>query len=353
MSATLEPRIQVLKYDEVVEKAYQDYIGQLPLDLKDTKKSSDTKSWRQYNRYDLSEFSRQLSRLTQAFSLDDYIQQSQSDFDNAALIIATARKYELIAVDKFGSITNTIKFEFSRDSTLTDIGREMFIPDSNLNQFPCDLKSTKKRVELLEERYPFSSQLRIGIIGDDDFLSLETLNDLWLKPNVIEKDPRILSAIKKAGEYKDLTVHELDIAEPRYEDIEKVQTFITDPPYTLHGALAFICCGLNIVQPRQETQMEFYVILNPTMMGRHFFELQHVLASNGVFLKEIRTNFSHYKLPRNFKERERADAFLTNLGVENHEYSSSSNLYIFTAENPKISEIQKYIKIDKIYQHYL
>ena len=229
-------------------------------------------------------------------------------------------------------------------------------PIQDFNQFPCDHESRTRRHDLLNDRYPHAKNVRVGIIGDDDLLSIELADDQKFDTVVLEKDPRIIDLIAQYTQQrcKLLTADVVDVDENHLDDSEKVQTFITDPPYTLNGALSFIKAGLSLIQ-KNGSQKEFYVVLNPTMMGRKMEALLRILTLAGISLANVVENFSQYKLPNEFAERTRANSFLTGLGVPESslQYSSSSNLYIFTTQNDGAAhDLTEHIDTSKLYEHY-
>lgn len=344
-----------LHYDPRVEDAYKDYLKQIPMDLSTNQPvyESNKKYWQFNNRYEKIDFAKEIDCLQNSKNLNRYVMKSESDFDNLAGIIKVAIQYGFIEITNKGEIKKLFDFHFTKPD-LSDISKApKLIPDSNLNQFPCDEDSVKRRLAFIKERYPYVEYLSLGIIGDDDFLSLEMVNEHWLWPTIIEKDIRIIKVIKKftsRSKILEFDIHK--IAKDRNMPI--VQTFITDPPYTLHGSLAFTLTGLKML-PKTSEIKEFYVILNPTMLGKHLYKIVTTLSSCGVFLTEVHTNFSQYRLPENFDEYKRAASFLKQINIETEalEYSSSSNLYVFRTINPKIAKLTKQIDFDKLYKHYL
>ena len=205
----------------------------------------------------------------------------------------------------------------------------------------------------LKSRYPFAEYLRFAIIGDDDLLSLKFVNDYWAFPIILEKDKRIINIIKDVKNHFRIIDIDIKFIE-KEEKLPSIQTFITDPPYTLNGAMAFIYTGLKMFG-NNLNEKEFYVILNPTMLGKNIFILQNVLFKSNVYLKEIVKNFSQYELPYKYKERDRANKFLQihKIKSQSLNYSSSSDLYIFTTIKPNLKIIKKEIDFNKLYNHYL
>ncbi|MDD2498331.1 MAG: bis-aminopropyl spermidine synthase family protein [Desulfitobacteriaceae bacterium] len=334
-----------------MEEAYKEYSDNLPLDL--IKASPGVKSyWRRNNQFSNVDFYREIDLLQNSKNLDDFIKKSSGDFDNLANIIDIALKQNIIKIAADGKITKTFHFHFKKEKNDKAVISRL-LPKSNLNQFPCDNDSRIVRYKFIKSRYPFAEYLRFAVIGEDDFLSTEFVNDAWAYPVVIEKDPRIVGILKKLTERFEIV--EIDVRDfPSCNNFPSVQTFITDPPYTLDGSLAFIYAGVKMLKKDKETR-EFYVVLNPTMMGKNIFAIQKVLADSGIYLVETISNFSQYQLPDNFNERKRADRFLNNnlLNSKMLHYSSSSNLYIFKTISPNLNNLKKQIDYKKIYEHYL
>lgn len=89
------------------------------------------------------------------------------------------------------------------------------------------------------------------------------------------------------------------------------------------------------------------------MTQKFFSEISLILAQCGVYIKEIRKNFSTYHLPQNFKETARAMKFTEDYELNNSVilYSSSSDLYILRSKNPDLELLWKNIRLDSIYDH--
>ncbi|MFA7169731.1 MAG: bis-aminopropyl spermidine synthase family protein [Candidatus Paceibacterota bacterium] len=334
-----------------IEEAYKEYVDNLPLDL--IKASPEAKSsWRRNNQFSNIDFYRKIALLQNSKNLDEFIKKSSGDFDNLANIIDIALKQNIIKIAADGKITQTFHFHFKKEKN-DKVTISSLLPKSSLNQFPCDDNSRMARYKFLKSRYPFAEYLKFAIIGEDDFLSTEFVNDSWAYPVIIEKDPRVVGTLKKLAERFEIV--EMDVCDfPSCKNLTSVQTFITDPPYTLDGSLAFIYAGVKMLKKDKEAR-EFYVVLNPTMMGKKLFAIQKILADSGIYLIETISNFSQYQLPNNFNERKRADKFLHNNSLNSKmlHYSSSSNLYIFRTTSPDLNNLKKQIDYKKIYEHYL
>ncbi len=349
LSEILEP-LKSVHYDFRVTEMYNKYIQLLPLNIQ--KKGGDFYFWEKNNLFSIMDFSILLKRLLLTSSVDDFIKESCADFDNLATFLNVVLKNDLISFTSSGEIKNK---SFLRDLNIIKQQFYSVLPKGSLNQFPCDSNSVMRRAKFFLDRYPFVEYIRVAILGDDDFLSPILASVPSIFPVVLEKDPRIVSKLKKINKKIDIrTVDFSDDANFLKLDVPKVATFITDPPYTLHGILAFIYRGLSLLQYDDDWK-EFYVVINPTMIGKNFYHIIKILSSANVFLYEVRNNFSHYMLPQNFKERVRANRFFRNINLPKNmvKYSSSSNLYIFRTKNPRLIEICKKLDYTKIYNHYL
>ncbi len=344
-------KLTPLHFDYKIEDAYKEYIKLSPLDIKKSNQKSLT-HWRECYQFSILRFSQLISILQESHNLNNFINYSNSDFDNLAPLIKTAQKFSFVEIkSSTGKIEKTYNFKFTTPLKYKKIHRKKITPNEKYNQFPCDIESKKRRSNLFKERYPFAEYLKVGIIGDDDLLSLEFKNDYWLWPVVIEKDKNIIDIIKKTDNR--VEVYERDVRKINTLPNVKVQTFITDPPYTLQGVLFFICAGLKILVDNNE-EKEFYVIMSKTMMGKSLLHVQEILSSAGIYLFSIVENFSQYNLPINYKEKERANKFAQKIGVSSDVFckSSSSDLYIFKTNNFNIKKIQKFVKPKLIYERY-
>lgn len=347
----LEP-LQGIHYDLRLENAYRFYSHATPLDLIGGKKD-DHAAWAKIHRLSKLKFAQLIHVLQESKDLDSFVRVSQADFDNLAPVIDAAVRKDIVSIRNDGVIKKKFSFKFTLPYVVQDHGTSFKKPTPTFNQFPCDDASRKRRYELLKARYPFCEYLRFALIGDDDFVSSEFVEDFWAWPIIIEKDPRIVRSVRSFSDR--FTVLERDVAELMGAgDAPTVQTFITDPPYTLNGALAFICAGTRMLIPSDD-EKEFYVILNPTMMGRNLSHILDILSENSVYLREIVPNFSQYKIPKHYPERKRADAFLKDQRItpRSLEYSSSSDLYVFVTRRPDIEGIRSKVNQNKLYDHYL
>ncbi len=349
-NAVLEP-LQTLHYDYRVEDAYKTYALTCPPHI--PKEEVGTFAiWRQTHQYSLSEYCRRIHELSQASTLEEYVQKSESDFDSLIPVISSALEHGIISVDQDGRVGDSLEFKFTKPFTPSELSSESFEPDSNLNQFPCDSRSVARRVDLFKERYPYAEFLRIAIIGDDDFLSRELVDEFWVDPIIIEKDSRIVSQIRSLP--RSYAVVEQDVSTLDTSAVRRVQTFITDPPYTLHGLLQFVIAGLKLLEIDGKDK-EFYVVANPSIAGSWFSEFLQELSAAGIGCVGVRKNFSQYKLPSGFTEKKRAVDFLQSVGLQSDtvQYSSSSNLYIFKTKHPDIKYLESVCDPTKMYTHLL
>jgi len=336
--------IRCVHQNEKLLKAYDSYISKEPLN-RVAMGTADFEYWEVNNRYNLLEYTQEIAKLLNSHTIDGFIKTSSADFDNLCPVVQSAQDSGLIELGNNNEVKPIFDFKHTAQTNMPAEEKLHIEPDSSLNQFPCDLVSRERRLNLIRDRYPYCEYLRLGIIGDDDFISTEFINDVWVQPIVLEKDPRIIKKIKNKMDY--VQIYSIDIMNKEdLKEIPKVGSFITDPPYTLNGSLAFISTGLQILDTTDER--EFYVIMNCTMIGKRLKDIQKILSDAGVYLVNIIENFSQYKLPKNFEENTRATALFSKI-----EYSSSSDLYIFKTNKPDIRKIEAFIDLDNLYNHYV
>lgn len=340
-----------VRYDSRIENGYRYYQSLIPLDI-EAEEVRNLEAWINNNQYSKLVFAQLIDVLQRSADLNDFIDVSKGDFDNLALVIESAVVAGLISVNKGkGSTINTSGLVCNDSSVKDCIFNKSIVPKNIFNQFPCNEESRVRRVVLFKQRYPFAEHLKFGIIGDDDLLSIEFKNDAWAWPVVIETDESIVRVIN--DNHERVKIYSQDIRDFSKLPAANLQTFITDPPYTLHGALSFIYAGLAMLA-KSPDEKEFYVIMNETMIGRSLLKLQNILSLSGVYLIHVTENFSQYSIPEHFAERRRADIFMNKMSLspETLTKSSSSNLYIFKTTNPNLKELEGFINLKAIYEHY-
>lgn len=227
-------------YISTLQKAYDEYCKQVPLDLeKGTKVQLDV--WKGVIRYALPEYARKVAALAHSLSLDEFVTHSGGDFDNLAPVIKTAVSHSLLTISLKGKVASK-QLPFITEGFGVD--NDNLDPYAEYNQFPCDSESSDFRARFILNRYPYRKNIHIGLIGDDDFISLRLMKDSATKVSVLEKDTRIIDKISKCKTtHDDIDIYELDI-----RDVVPsigLDTFVTDPPYTFDGSLAFIVCGFQ------------------------------------------------------------------------------------------------------------
>jgi predicted methyltransferase/GT2 family glycosyltransferase len=351
--------LKQLSRDEVLERlssyhpdyrtaiAYQEYQKSCPPNIS----QKETILWKQNSQYCFIDFIQSLKKLLDSSSLDEYIQHSNSDFDNIIPFLDVCIKNKFCKISPNGEIFNTFKFKHFLNRSKERPFIQLKNPQSTWNQFPCDINSRQRRVDLIKNRYPYTDHIRIALIGDDDLITVPLYQYSWIQTSTIDLDKKVLNTINKYC--PNAETHNLDLT-LKLKGIKSVHTFFTDPPYTLNGALLFIVRGLSLLDYNGEVK-EFFVILNQTMMGRNIEKILKIFTENGVWLHETIVNFSQYCLPEKYPERKRANIFLieNNIRPKSVSYSSSSNLYIFRTISPNIQALESLIDTKQIYNHLL
>lgn len=276
----------------------------------------------------------------------------QVDFDNLIPFLYSLIIHKLIIDKEKWEVSLAMDFKYFPKYDLLPVSKKL-LPKQELNQFPCDEESRMKRIQLIKERYPYTDYLKIALIGDDDLISKLLLPERWLHVSIIEKDMEVIQCIPQNS---NCSIIEYDITSLDINKLSNysVATFLTDPPYTLHGILAFIYTGLSILDIDWSTR-EFYVIINPTILWKKdLLEIQKKLSSIGIWIEEIHVWFSNYELPLHFSETTRKDIFLEKIKASQKiiRYSSSSNLYIMRTIQPDIIKLKNLIDVSKIYSHF-
>ena len=88
---------------------YFQYIDLYPLDL--SLKSKNLNSWRKNNIFCIIDFARLIKFLIKAKNIDEFVQNSNADFDNLAPVIKVAITNRVISVSREGLIKNLNFFD--------------------------------------------------------------------------------------------------------------------------------------------------------------------------------------------------------------------------------------------------
>ncbi len=329
------------------KEAYDYYKNMYPLNFND--KEFCIKVWQQRNRFLKADFYILIAQLLSAKNIDEFIQTSQSDFDNLGPLISSCINKKIISVLNSGNIKSS--YISHKDLSIIHYDFDLIEPKPEYNQFPCTSESVKKRIDLLHQRFPFSPESpKIAFIGDDDMVSLGLSLYNTFKIHVYEADCDIVDTIAKKKRHN-ISIYCRNLIN---ENVEKhnCDTFMTDPPYTLHGAVLFILRGLETMQFDNFEEKEFYVILNKTMMGNQMLFLQQILLKSNIWIREIRANFSQYMLPESYNENKRVKKFSQKLGIGAVKNSSSSDLFILRTDNPNLKVLKEFLDKKLIYNHY-
>ncbi len=343
-------KLNSIHYCSKIQRLYKEYCKQKPLniDLNDNIRLS---KWLNKQQLSLQDFAIALSHLFQSSNLNEFAQSTNVDFDNIAPLILVALQNGCITISEKGKISKHLEFSYSSIPSARTITRIQ--PDPTLNQFPCTEASLLKRLKFLKERYPFCDYLSIGIIGDDDLFSSVICDEYWLFPTIIEKDGRIIKAVTSLSER--YVVRQTDLQNPndveKLLQLNKVNTFICDPPYTINGILLFIYSGLVMLNLDGDTR-EFYVIANRMMLGDGFYSINKILSQSGVFLHDCRQNMSHYEFPEHFSENTRAQYFFNSINLtKSVDVSSTSDLFIYRTTKPDLSLLKQKLDVTLIYNN--
>ncbi len=347
----IEP-LREVHYDHRLEAAFLNYQQNKPLHLL-TASGKRFGAWVKHEQLTKEEFARCVDLLGQHKSFDDIVRHSGSDVDSLAPVIRAGLRERVLRTNSRGQLEPAFSFRFTSDNLQPNNTTGDFEAESKYNQFPCDVTSRKKRLDWIKQRYPYAEFLRMALIGDDDQVASLFATEYWARLVVVEKDPRIVKLTQQKN--PNALVIRADVANTSIlRKVPKVETFMTDPPYTYHGALAFIIAGLELLKP-DGGEREFYVVLNPTMMGDRLDRLVATLSMASVTLSEVHQAFSAYQLPPHFAEFRRAQSFVKGLSGSrlSVQYSSCSSLYVFRTQHPRINRLRTYVNKKLMYNHFV
>ncbi len=341
------------KINPLVKRMYVKYLKMLPLDLtKEKNNSLDAEGWKNNVQLSIFDFCRVLGILVDNNNLKDLTHSGMDlDFDNIAPIIFLLAKEEIMKFNKPNhyNIKNLRKNKIEKKPSKISIIKK---PNGEFNQFPCSKNSVLKRVETLVEDFPFANSLNVGLFGDDDLVSIEIARKTNFTPIVFEIDQKIINRIKFISKKEKLNIKLIkkDFRKVNLKDY-KLDTFITDPPYTVGGVLTFLYHGINSLKIKDR----FYLVANQMFLGyKGFYEIMKILVNSGTYPIKIINAYNEYPLPRNYRESfDIKNNFKGNINP-NKINSSSSSLFVFRiSDKIKTDKILEFIKKEKdIYDRY-
>lgn len=168
-----------------------------------------------------------------------------------------------------------------------------------LEQQPCTLATTLKRVRLLRSRAPKAR--RVLLLGDDDLLGLALGRYRQYQVDVLEYDRELLDFLEQRKP-ENLTVAHCDLTLGLPEQHHRCHdVLLTDPMYAAAGMKEFLrCCG-QALKPGGE----LYISTCPALLedADGFFA---GLEENGLRLQQKLANFNRYPFPRDVRRSTRA-----------------------------------------------
>ncbi|MCK4662607.1 MAG: bis-aminopropyl spermidine synthase family protein [Bacteroidales bacterium] len=289
------------KIDSIVQELYDKYLKKLPLDLcKENFNSINVRGWKKNVQLTIFDFCRILKILKLNNNLKELTRSGiDLDLDNIEPIISLLIEEKIMIFDK----KNHYAIEGLNYNKMKNVESKINIldnPQKEFHQFPCSKDSVLKRVQTLVDDFPFVTSLKIGLLGDDDLLSVEIARRTNFQPIVFEIDQLVINKIKSIANKERLNIKIVK------EDLikivllkHKLDTFITDPPYTVGGILTFLYHGINCLK----TKDRFYVIANQMFLGYSgIYEILKNLINAGIYPIKILNAYNEYPNPDNYRE---------------------------------------------------
>lgn len=343
-----------MEFTPEIIKSYEVYKTKIPLDLEETSNIEKFENWKSNHQLNLLEFSRIVYFIVRnsnvnAFEYADF----DFDMDNISPVLHALHEQKIISFQGLSSYSNNL-FASQENPTLSIEENEIIEnPNTLYNQFPCNAESRRKRLEIIISDHPFIESMNMGILGDDDLLSIEIQKIKFLNPIVFEIDPNVINRIKEKTS-KDITIKEIDFTSTAIKKDEIIlDSFIVDPPYNLNGLLCFIFNGVK----RLRNFNDFYLVSNQMMLGKNdLLKAQQILSQSGIILKKIIPGFNKYPFPESYREYSDFQCSLNKINGDldkKNSISSSSSLFIFNTSRLDINIVNSlYKKYSAIYQRY-
>jgi hypothetical protein len=335
---------RMIKIHKEVLRLHKLYLDMLPLDLHG-KPLKEINGWKKNAQLKILDFSRILAVIYYNKNLREITRSGcDLDLDNLEPILSLLVQEGLI---KFTCENFYEILDFPEPNKIRGYVYEQEIiqnPDSAFNQFPCSVESRTKRIEKLILDYPYVQSMNVGLMGDDDLVSLELARRTNFTPIVFELDKKIINKISSTSKSENLKIIivEKDLRELSHEDYQ-IDTFFADPPYNVAGVLTFLYSGLKFLGQGDR----IYLIANQMFLGKlGLQEIFTAIAGAGIYPVEILNAFNEYPLPREYRETRDLLAKFNNLDTSKL-MSSSSSLFVLGITKLNLESLKERISLPK------
>jgi len=341
-----------MEFNKEIIRLYNLYLKKTPLDIIG-ENDSEIRGWKNNVQLNIFDFSRVISIIYKCNNLRDITQSRYDlDFDNLEPIFSLLIEENSITFTK----DNSYKIiNLPSPNKMKEIKEDSFIdnPDNKLNQFPCSIDSRILRVKKIIDDFPYAISMRVGLMGDDDLVSLEIARRTNFIPVVFELDKKIIDKIAYVNKEEYLNI---EIIEKDFRGLSpstcQIDTFFADPPYTVGGVLTFLHTGLKLLSSKDRV----YLIANQMFLGRIGMpEIFKSLSSAGIFPIEILNAFNEYPLPDNYRESKDLSNKLKTLGNIDVSklMSSSSSIFVLMTNDLNLESLKNKISnMKNIYDRY-
>ncbi len=178
-----------------------------------------------------------------------------------------------------------------------EIVRDRPQPKHDFDQAYVTPETTVARIALMHSRGDIENK-EVFVLGDDDLTSVALmLSGLPKRIAVLDIDERLVRFIEKTADelgYENIEMFAFDLREPLPEyALHKFDTFITDPPETVHAIRAFV--GRGIATLKGPGCAGYFGITRRESSLDKWREIQRLLLNEfGVVVTDIIRNFNEY-----------------------------------------------------------
>ena len=167
---------------------------------------------------------------------------------------------------------------------------------STFGQLPCTAKTARERAQKIAEYADVDSP--ILILGDDDMVSLQLLEEGYQKVTVVDIDTEILKAISSAYPDAPKSLYKCDLRNPPPQDLlnQKFDFVLMDPYYSIDGIKMFLEYALEVTKDNDNT----HYLLNVHLLSlkkQGLEKLSDLFTSCGLQIQEFYQGFNIYPVP--------------------------------------------------------
>lgn len=255
------------------------------------KNDREVQGWLEATQLNRVDFARLICTLVSHGNIHSALSSIDFEFNHVSLVIRGLAEMGLALWNSDGNLKHVSDSLLVADPRPREL--PVLSPDPKYDQDPIDEKSRHAIAQWIARQFPYFDDISIGLIGDDDLLSIALARTGHFRPFVLELDERVSDAIARLADDEALPIKLIRQSVVGFApNVPLVDTFYSDPPYTVQGTLRFAIAGLLMMHPDELN--EFFIRGGRMHFGRRLLELQRLFAAAGAVVVGFQESSASY-----------------------------------------------------------